>query len=203
MAVNLWAVRLERPLTDRETAAMLAVLPPDRRERLLRIKREEKRREPLCAYWILRLALREQYHWREFPEIRASSQGKPYFPEFSTVQFNISHTDGAALVGIGDHPMGVDIEKIRPVSRPAMERVGDGTTEEAFFRSWVRREARTKCSGAGIGSMLRTETPLEEDEAYYELNIFRGYAAGVAVRGGEVPGAPKICTMDGLLGDIR
>ena len=50
MAVNLWAVRLERPLTDRETAAMLAVLPPDRRERLLRIKREEKRREPLCAY---------------------------------------------------------------------------------------------------------------------------------------------------------
>ena len=73
MAVNLWAVQLERPLTDRETAAMLAVLPPDRRERLLRIKREEKRREPLCAYWILRLALREQYHWRELPEIRVSS----------------------------------------------------------------------------------------------------------------------------------
>ena len=39
--MKLWALRLDRPLTDRETAAMLAVLPPDRRERLLRIKREE------------------------------------------------------------------------------------------------------------------------------------------------------------------
>ena len=199
MAVNLWAVRLERPLTDRETAAMLAVLPPDRRERLLRIKREEKRREPLCAYWILRLALREQYHWRELPEIRVSSQGKPYFPEFSTVQFNISHTDGAALVGIGDHPMGVDIEKIRPVSRPAMERVGDGTTEEAFFRSWVRREARTKCSGWGIGAMLRQEPPLEPGECCRELEIFPGYAACAASRGGPIPEPARSCSVEELL----
>ena len=203
MPMKLWALRLDRPLTCRETAAMLEALPPDRRDRLLRVKREEKRWEPLCAYWILRLALREQYHWRELPEIRASSRGKPYFPEFPAVHFSISHTSGAVLVGTADHPVGVDIERVRPVSRPALERVGNGTTEESFFRSWVRREARTKCSGAGVGTMLRTETSLEADEAYYELDIFPGYAAGVAVRGGEALEAPRICTLDELLGEIK
>ena len=77
MSIELWAARLERPLTERETAAMLRLLPEARRERLLRIKQPEKLREPLCAYLILRHALWEQYRWRELPEIRLSSFGKP------------------------------------------------------------------------------------------------------------------------------
>ena len=100
MSIELWAARLERPLTERETAAMLRLLPEARRERLLRIKRPEKRREPLCAYLILRHALWEQYRWRELPEIRLSSFGKPYFPEHPDVHFNLSHTAGAVLVGL-------------------------------------------------------------------------------------------------------
>ena len=59
MSIELWAARLERPLTERETADMLRLLPAGRRERLLRIRQPEKRREPLCAYLLLRLALRE------------------------------------------------------------------------------------------------------------------------------------------------
>ena len=37
MSIELWAARLERPLTERETADMLRLLPAGRRERLLRI----------------------------------------------------------------------------------------------------------------------------------------------------------------------
>ena len=107
MSIELWAARLERPLTERETAAMLRLLPEARRERLLRIKQPEKRREPLCAYLILRHALWEQYRWRELPEIRLSSFGKPYFPEHPDVHFNLSHTAGAVLVGLSDRPVGV------------------------------------------------------------------------------------------------
>ena len=44
MSIELWAARLERPLTERETAAMLRLLPEARRERLLRIKQPEKGR---------------------------------------------------------------------------------------------------------------------------------------------------------------
>ena len=67
MAVELWAALLDRRLTERETEAMLELLPRERRERLLRVRDREKWREPLCAYAILRRALWETRRWRELP----------------------------------------------------------------------------------------------------------------------------------------
>lgn len=182
MAIDLWAARLERTLTEQETERILRILPPNRRERLMKLRQEEKRREPLCAYLILCLALWELYQWRGFPEMAENSMGKPYFPEHPEVRFNISHTTGAVLVGVSDHPIGVDIERIRPVSQRTMRRLADVSTEQDFFRNWVRREARTKRSGNGIGTMMRSETPLQQGEFYYELDTFPGYVAGIATR---------------------
>ena len=197
MAIHLWAARLERPLTERETEVMMRVLPPKRKERLLKLQ-EEKRREPLCAYLMLCLALWELYQWRGLPEIAESPMGKPYFPEHPEVHFNISHTNGAVLVGISDQPIGVDIEKVRPVSQRAMRRLAGVSTEEDFFQSWVRREARTKRSGSGIGTMMRSETPLQQGEFYYELETFPGFVAGVATRDRSLPGELKKYSLDEL-----
>ena len=69
--------------------------PRSGRQRLLRIKQSEKRREPLMRLSHLRHALWEQYRWRELPPIRLTSLGKPYFPDFPEVHFNLSHTIGA------------------------------------------------------------------------------------------------------------
>ena len=80
MPIGLWAARLERPLTGEETEGLTNLLPPGRRERLLRVKDPARRREPLCAYLLLRLALRETYGWEAFPDIALSSQGKSHFP---------------------------------------------------------------------------------------------------------------------------
>ena len=44
MPIELWAARLERPLTEKESGAMLRLLPEERRERVLRIREPEKRR---------------------------------------------------------------------------------------------------------------------------------------------------------------
>lgn len=197
MSIDLWAARLERTLTEQETERMMRILPPKRRERLMKL-REDKRQEPLCAYLLLCLALWELYEWRGLPEIAENSMGKPYFPEYPEVHFNISHTSGAVLVGVSDQPIGVDIEKIRPVSQRAMRRLADVSTERDFFQSWVRREARTKRSGNGIGTMMRSETPLQQGEFYYELDTFPGYAAGVATRDRSPLGALRKYSLDEL-----
>lgn len=196
MSIELWAARLERPLTAEETEIMTALLPPERRERLLR-QRAEARQEPLCAYFLLRRALKELYGWRELPEIALTDRGKPHFPQHPEVHFNLSHTAGAVLVGVAEEPLGVDIEHIRPVSQRTMRRLADVDTREDFFRSWVRREARTKRSGDGVATMLRGETPLLYGEVYYEVETFPGYAAGVATSRGERSGAVRRLVLGG------
>lgn len=197
MAIHLWAARLERPLTERETEIIMRILPQKRKERLMKLQ-EEKRREPLCAYLMLCLALWELYQWRGLPEIAESSMGKPYFPEHPDVHFNISHTSGAVLVGVSDQPIGVDIERVRPVSQRAMRRLAAVSTEKDFFQSWVRREARTKRSGNGIGTMMRSETPLQQGEFYYELDTFPGFVAGIATRDRSPLGELKKYSLDEL-----
>ncbi len=199
MAIELWTARLERPLTERERDTLLRLLPAERRERLLRLKEPEKAREPLCAWLMLYLALRQTYGWKKLPEVALTARGKPYFPEHPEVHFNLSHSSGAVLVGLSDQPVGVDIEKLRPVSQRAMQRIAAAATEEEFFRSWVRREARTKRSGEGVATMVRSETPLQYGEYYYELDTFPGYAAGVATRSRAVPGAVRKYSLDEML----
>ena len=56
MSIELWTARLERSLTEQETEAMMRLLPPERRKRLLKMQQAEKRREPLCAYMLLCMA---------------------------------------------------------------------------------------------------------------------------------------------------
>lgn len=185
MAVELWAALLDRRLTERETEAMLELLPRERRERLLRVRDREKWREPLCAYAILRRALWETRRWRELPPIALSAQGKPDFPDAPDVHFSLSHTGGAVLVGLSEEPLGVDIERVRPVSPRTMKRLADAATEEAFFQSWVRREARFKRSGAGVSIMREGETSLQPGEYFYYVDTFPGYVAGAATRSEE------------------
>lgn len=197
MSIELWGVLLNRPMTEREAAYMVDLLPGERRERLLRL-RAERRREPLCAYCILRRALREQYRWEDFPEIVRTDRGKPWFPAHPEVHFSLSHTAGAVLVGLSDSPLGVDIERVRPVGRRIMERLGV-SDPEAFFRCWVRREARGKCSGEGIGAVRGDEAPLRDGEFYHEVETFPGYTAGAACESAAPLKEVRRLSMDELL----
>lgn len=197
MATDLWAALLDRPLTSRETDYLLEKLPLERRERLLR--QAGKQREPLCAYWLLRRALYEKCGWPELPEIGYTSTGKPYFPTCPEIHFNLSHTDGAVLVGLSDQMVGVDIEKIRSLRPSTLRRLKIGSSAQDFFQNWVRLEARSKRDGQGIASIMRSEPPLQSGESYWEIDLFPGYAAGVASGDPLPPDSVRKYTLDQLL----
>ena len=93
----------------------------------------------------------------------------------------------------------MDIERIRPVGQRMMVRLAHVSTEEAFFQSWVRREARAKRSGNGVGTIMRSESPLQPGEYYYPLDTFPGYAAGMATRSRELPGKLHRYSLDDML----
>lgn len=182
----VWALLLDRPLSDTEETELMEMLPPLRRERLCRLRLPEKRQEVLCAYMILRRALREQYQWQEIPPMDWDFRQKPFFPDFPKVQFNLSHTRGAVLAAVSDQPVGADIEQIRPVSSLARQRLAGTVDEEAFFHSWVRREAIGKWQGTGVWPHEQ-EPVCPPESQFFFLDTFPGYAAGVCVCDGAVP----------------
>ena len=80
----------------------------------------EKAAEHAAAHALLALAVQEQYQM-PLPEIQTGAHGKPFFPAYPELHFNLSHCQGLAVCGLDSHPLGIDAEPIRAL-RPGVLR---------------------------------------------------------------------------------
>ena len=102
--------------------------------------------------------------------------GKPVLPGTPEMHFNVSHSDGTALIAIASAEIGVDIERIdRSVDYAGVAQsvfscseiemlrdASDARRGEVFFSIWTRKEAYLKATGAGFSSnlpMISTAAP--------------------------------------------
>ena len=182
METSIFVARLTREPSETERRVLFDALPPERKARLARLKAPSGRAEVLRAYGLLRVALYWKLGWRVLPKIAPSESGKPYFSGFPDVFFNISHTDGAVMVGLSGAPIGVDIEKARPLRPRLMRRVASADDAETFFRVWTAAEAVGKRDGRGVVPVLRGAAAPPSDAV--SLDVWRGYFAAYAVRPG-------------------
>ena len=130
------------PLRGREREA-LALLPEERREKALRIRREEARLRSIGASLLLRAAGLE-------PPFACGEHGKPYIP--GGPHFSLTHSGTLAALAVSDTPVGLDIEKIAPVRRAAARALT--IAERRFAYLWTRKEAVLKCTGAGLSQPM-------------------------------------------------
>lgn len=91
-------------------------------------------------------------------EITKAPGKKPCAEGFAG-DFNISHTSGCGVLAISDSPVGVDVERIRPVNLKIAEKFCADEREfieksedcrRAFFEIWTAKEAYLKKEGTGI-----------------------------------------------------
>ena len=109
------------------------------------------------AYRLLKEALGREFGLVEMPRIAWEEKGKPYFPEYPHIYFNLSHSCGAAVCALHHLPIGVDVESMRP----APKRLAEGRSDLDFFRWWTGREATIKRRGERWTALLRDEEPDE------------------------------------------
>ena len=118
------------------------------------------------VYPLLERLLQTEYGLPELPELARTERGKPWFPAHPELHFNVSHSGGLLLCGAGEAPGGVDIERVRP-RRESLARHVLGETEYAWFEArglrwedfyslWTMKEARCKCTGAGLSQAPRS-----------------------------------------------
>jgi 4'-phosphopantetheinyl transferase len=128
----------------------------------------------------------------------------------SPLKFNVSHSDGVALVAISHGvEVGIDVEAIRPMAdanqiaarffSPRETAELRGLPAASFFTCWTRKEAYLKARGHGLVQPLRAfsvtvspgATPLAADDeggeganwSIHDLPPLAGYAAALVTRG--------------------
>jgi 4'-phosphopantetheinyl transferase len=154
------------PLGD--PTPLLSHLTDDERERAQRLRLARVRDQFVAARGQLRTLLASYLCMqpRTIPFLYADA-GKPYLPEDMQLQFNLSHTDGLAVMAIARSRVGVDVERERHipdaeglVARFFSRRECDEfralpphERQPAFLRAWTRKEAVLKAIGRGVQSL--------------------------------------------------
>lgn len=180
-------------LLELDTTAPFGYLSPDEQARAARFRFERDRRRYQVCRSALRVVLGERLQVPpEELEFTYGPQGKP---ECAGATFNVSHSNGLALIALGAD--GVDIEEIRHDIEPQnLGRSVFTPTElshihsvEDFFLAWTAKEALIKAEGGGFSSPLlqRTVWPalepaLAERFTLVRLDVPPGFAAALALQ---------------------
>lgn len=166
--VRLWQRQLQASAA--EVSACTQLLSTEERERALRFRVEHARNTFVLTRATLRCLL-AQYLGSTPQEVcfRYECNGKPVFAGNCGLVFNVSHTEGLALLAFAkERAIGVDVEKVRSEievemlaerffsirERKALQALAGDELRAAFFRCWTRKEAYIKAKGDGLSLPL-------------------------------------------------
>lgn len=149
---------------------------------------------------LLREGLARVYGLEEIPAMDRGSRGKPFFPDFPHIHFNLSHSGGLALCALSDGEVGVDVELVGPRDPRLPRRVfseeeyrwyaAHGGDWGAFCSLWTRKESWCKQAGTGIFNPRSVLPPLPgERHETLAVHSFAGdrWRAAVCAEHGEAP----------------
>jgi 4'-phosphopantetheinyl transferase len=101
--------------------------------------------------------------------IKEDTYGKPYSDNIQNLYFNISHSQDWIVCAISSFPVGVDIEKIRPINFIDISKLYFTSDEykliaakklkeqqDTFYRLWTLKESLIKANGKGLFLPLKS-----------------------------------------------
>ena len=183
--IHVWAVPL--CVAPAELPRLAGLLSDSERERAARYLYAKDREQFTITRARLRLLL-GRYLGIDPTRIEfgSSNTGKPTLPG-TTLSFNVSHTQGLALIALTEgRELGVDVERIRtypthldmatryftPGESRRLNTLLPTESERAFFHVWTRKEAFLKAIGLGLSHGLeRFEVSVPPDDPCRLLHI--------------------------------
>lgn len=147
-------------LNENDLPRFFAALPPGRRAYAARCKRTVDRAAAAVGFLLVSRLIREIAPSFARTDWEIGEHGKPRLPG-APFHFSLSHSDGLCAAVLSPSPIGLDVERIRPL-RPALlprfctpeEITRCATDPDLAVKLWTKREARAKENGRGIGQNL-------------------------------------------------
>ena len=159
------AIYLNDHLMDFDLEDALTKLSEQRREQALRFKHEIGQRTCAAAYLLLCEALAKEYGIMWKPVFEYGEHGKPSIAGRPDIHFNLSHCREAALCGVSNQPIGVDVESVKQ-AKDSLVNYTMNEDEAAlihqsdnpglvFTQLWTMKESVMKLTGQGINNQLK------------------------------------------------
>jgi 4'-phosphopantetheinyl transferase len=182
-----------RDLTDAEYQKWYRQMSKEKQNQVDKLRLEADKKRTVAGEMLARKAVAEYSGVKAEDIIFAISEsGKPYI-ENSKFEFNISHSGDYAVCAVNETPIGIDIEKLRPVDLRVAKRVCNEAeliylfgfppkenefvyTEDKelitrFFEIWTAKEAYVKLTGQGIDGDFSEFCIFDLDEYLYQTKI--------------------------------
>jgi 4'-phosphopantetheinyl transferase len=187
---ELWLCDLDAELV---LHAQQSSLSADERRKAARFVFERDRRRYVSAHEHLRALLAERTGTDARQLAFAEGEfGKPFLPHKPDCAFNLSHSEGVAIVMISARgELGVDVEVLRPMrdalalaernfsrsENADLRALPERSRDHAFLTGWTRKEACLKAIGSGLSISPDTFTAgLNHDAAWVTVPTPQGLA---------------------------
>ena len=162
-------------------------LSPSRKARIDRLRREEDKLRSLASE-LLVYRLLETHYGISSTQLHCKDNGQPYLSDCG-LHVSISHCGKALACAVSDSPVGIDIERIRPMdlricrhvcvpeemnyllANTQMTELGacsDPVILRRFFEIWTAKEAYYKKCGTGITDLKGINTLSLQRQIYTE-----------------------------------
>lgn len=171
------------------------MLTPERREKIKRIRAESEQRRSAAVGLLLEYGLRLRGYSLVCDDgfqklgISREKHGKPCVTGTKQLFFNLSHSGSYAAAVFSGEPVGIDVERVRPVDLAlakrffaaeeyaALRAVSDehgmgGRLDREFIRLWTRKESYIKAVGEGMHLPLADFSVLSETVSYGQFGIY-------------------------------
>ncbi len=165
--VELFALRMTEPFSEEIFRTLLTFVDTSKQERVKRFRHWEDAHRTLLADLLVRSILLEKTgQCNEVLTFICNEFGKPSLKGSSTFHFNVSHSGEWIAAGVDDHPVGVDVEEIRPIDFDVAKRffspeeyqtlMGQSESEQLayFYSIWTLKESFIKALGRGLSHPL-------------------------------------------------
>lgn len=165
-------------LTPDEYEKWYALSSNQKKQKIDSFKFTDDKKRSVAGEMLAKKAIADALHVSpESIVIEATENGKPYI-ENSDIHFNISHSNDMVVCALSSKPVGIDIEKIRPINIKIAKRFFTNNEKiylfgkdpddtnyntpppddmlKRFFEIWTAKEAYLKFTGKGIAEELNT-----------------------------------------------
>lgn len=164
-----WTYCKTTDFTAEDLRHVYTQMSPTRKARIDRLRCQEAVDRSLAAECLVYRLLEKEYGIVN-AKLHSRENGAPYLTGCD-LHVSISHADDWVACAVSNRPVGIDIERIRPVKDSLYRHVctqeeldylqaGEGNTEvmRRFFEIWTAKEAYFKKCGTGITNLKQVNT---------------------------------------------